>query len=303
MVQTVKNATELRAGIPLISDLKALQGQEVYAHHVEFNKRFLEIHRAAIERYGRQWGTDPFQLWSRRWEYPFAAERILAFAAEPGNQGKGLRILDAGSGVTYVPYLLCDEIPGAQVTCCDSNPKYDEIFAEVNRDHAARNGGKGSGVSFVKAMLQSLPFPDSSQDAVACISVLEHTDNYGEIINEFARVLRPGGLLVLTFDLSLDGKFNLSREKAADLIGKMGPKFESADGTDLVAMASTELAQINRVDEILSTGHVRRTEPQLLPWKHPFLKSMHDLLHGHGWTGGFRSKSIFCVSARAKAKT
>ena len=55
----------------------------------------LILDRAAIERYGRQWGTDPFQLWSRRWEYPFAAERILAFADRfapgmaPGSKSSG----------------------------------------------------------------------------------------------------------------------------------------------------------------------------------------------------------------------
>ena len=300
---------ELRAGIPLISDLKTLQGQEAYQQHVEFNRRFLASHRAAIERYGRQWGTDPFELWSRRWEYPFAAERILAFAAREGAAGgsTALRVLDAGSGVTYFPYFLCERLPGTRVICSDSNPKYHQIFAQVNQGVASGNGspehpGGEPSVTFVEAMLQSLPFQDASQDVVACISVLEHTDNYGEILNEFARVLRSGGLLVLTFDLSLDDKFNLSRAKAADLLARLGEKFESVGGADLGETASAELGRIEQTDAILSTDYVRRTEPKLLPWKHPLLKSVHDLMHGHGWTGGFRSKSVFCLEARAKAK-
>ena len=59
----------------------------------------------------------------------------------------------------------------------------------------------------MNGMLQKLDMPNESLDVICCISVLEHTDNYGEIVREFARVLKRGGLLVLTFDLSLDGKF------------------------------------------------------------------------------------------------
>jgi hypothetical protein len=51
---------------------------------------------------------------------------------------------------------------------------------------------------------------------------------------------------------------------------------------------------------ILTTDHIRETAPDLLPWKYPMLKAAHDLMTGHGWTGGFRSKSVYCLSARAK---
>ena len=288
---------EMRRGIPLISDLLALQGQEMYGRHVEFNRSFLKAHGPAIRRYGRQWGTDPFQLWSRRWEYPFAVQCILDFAA--GSPAVPPRILDAGSGVTYFPYFLSHLIAGAKVTCCDSNPKYAGIFAEINRDRSA--AGQGGNIEFVQAMLQSLPFAPASRDVIACISVLEHTTNYGEILAEFARVLCPGGLLVLTFDLSLDGKFELSRQKAADLITTLGRHFVCPDGTAPVGRFLKELDRIDETEAILSTDYIRNTQPGLLPWKYPLLKSLDDLLHGHGWTGGFRSKSIFCLEALAKA--
>ena len=198
---------QLRNGIPLISDLEALQQSDLYARHVQFNSGFLQQHAVAMAKYGKHWGLDPYKLWSRRWEYPFAAQRLIDFARQrpPGP----VKVLDAGSGVTYFPYYIIEQVPQAQFICCDYDPSYAQMFADINRDRGQPK------VSFLQAMLQKLPLDSASLDAVCCISVLEHTDNYGEIVNEFARVLKPGGLFVLTFDLSLDGKFTLPKPRAA----------------------------------------------------------------------------------------
>ena len=42
-----------------------------------------------------------------------------------------------------------------------------------------------------------LPFPDASFDAVVCVRVIHHFDDPSAAIAEMARVLRPGGVLVL----------------------------------------------------------------------------------------------------------
>ena len=49
-------------------------------------------------------------------------------------------------------------------------------------------------------------------------------------------------------------------------------------------------------------GH-RWTEPQLLPWSMPVrvYKAVMDLFQGKGWTGGFRSRTIFCVDVVKKS--
>ena len=191
------------------------------------------------------------------------------------------KILDAGSGVTFFPYYLCQNLPQAQVICCDNNLSYPPMFAAINArtDHAR--------VSFIEAKLQSLPLPDGDLDCVYCISVLEHTDHYGQILREFARVTKPGAKLILTFDLSLDGRFPLSRAAATKLLQTLAEYFQ-IDGVSV----DQELSRMDARDAtILSTDYVKRTDPQLLPWRYPMAKAVHDLIKGHGWTGGFRSKS------------
>jgi ubiquinone/menaquinone biosynthesis C-methylase UbiE len=281
---------QLRTGIPLLSELDAHLSSDEYRRHVEFNRSFQEKNEAAMSQYGKLWAKDTFRLWSRRWEYPFVTQRVIQFAEK---QGDGpLRVLDAGSGVTYFPYFLRAEVPRSEITCFDSNSTYHPMFAAVNQTMGEQK------VKFVEGWLQKLPFEDDSFDAVCCISVLEHTSNYGEILDEFARVLRRGGLLVITFDLSLDGKFELAKEHASELLGQLGRKFNPAAGIDL----QKELSRMDQPEKekILTTDHIRETQPDLLPWKHPTLKAVHDLVKGHGWTGGFRSKSVYCVEVTAK---
>jgi SAM-dependent methyltransferase len=277
---------QLRSGVPLISDLDQLKSDPYYSEITGYSRDFLAKHADALAGYGRLWGQDPFKLWSRRWEYPFAAQKTIEYGkSHPGP----LKIIDAGSGVTFFPYFVCDHLAEAQVICIDSNPSYPPMFEAINKATA------GSRVSFTNGMLQKLDMPDSAVDVICCISVLEHTDNYGEIVREFARVLKRGGLLVLTFDLSLDGKFELRKDVAQDLLARVSEFFDTS-GVPI----EQELDRMSNTGHILSTDHVKRTEPDLLPWRFPMAKAVHDLIKGHGWTGGFRSKSVFCLSALRK---
>jgi ubiquinone/menaquinone biosynthesis C-methylase UbiE len=280
----------LRTGIPTLDDVDALLASDVYRRHVDFNRAFLERNSAAMDRYSKLWAKDTFRLWSRRWEYPFVAQRIIEFAE---TQGDGpFRLLDAGSGVTYFPYFIRAELPRSEITCFDSNTSYHPMFASVNQTMGE------SQVKFEEGWLQKLPFADDSYDAICCISVLEHTSNYGEILDEFARVLRSGGLLVLTFDLSLDGRFELPRAVAADLLRELSRQFiPPADADLLHELGKMENPQQHR---LLTTDHVRETQPDLLPWKHPLLQAAHDLVTRRTWTAGFRSKSVYCLAVTAK---
>ena len=47
-------------------------------------------------------------------------------------------------------------------------------------------------------LLKGLPYPDASFDVVLLIEVIEHLENHRAAIDELARVLKPGGILILT---------------------------------------------------------------------------------------------------------
>lgn len=51
---------------------------------------------------------------------------------------------------------------------------------------------------FIKGHITSLPFFDRSFDVVLCARVLSHVDEIELALNETIRVMRPGGLLVIT---------------------------------------------------------------------------------------------------------
>jgi SAM-dependent methyltransferase len=55
----------------------------------------------------------------------------------------------------------------------------------------------------------TLPFDDGELDAIYCISVLEHIERPDDTVLEMARVLRPNGRLIVTFDLDMNGKHEI----------------------------------------------------------------------------------------------
>jgi len=72
---------------------------------------------------------------------------------------------------------------GFEVSCCDLYP---EIF-------------RLNGVSICQGDLNGeLPFADRAFDYVTCLEGLEHIENPQQAIREFARVLRPGGKVLVS---------------------------------------------------------------------------------------------------------
>jgi SAM-dependent methyltransferase len=51
---------------------------------------------------------------------------------------------------------------------------------------------------------QPLPLPEDAFDAIACCEGIEHIENPWLVLREFARVLRPGGVLVVTLPNTID---------------------------------------------------------------------------------------------------
>jgi len=58
---------------------------------------------------------------------------------------------------------------------------------------------KVAGVPFTRADMNApLPFADDGFDAVACIDGIEHLERPFDFVRECRRILRPGGVLLLS---------------------------------------------------------------------------------------------------------
>ena len=120
-------------------------------------------------------------------EYLFArmTERSLARTLP----GPGRRILDVASGVGQDALAL--QARGARVVAAEPSHRMIGLAAL----YAERNPGPQP--CWVRAWSDGLPFADHSFDAALCKGALDHFDQPERAIAEVARVVRPGGRVVL----------------------------------------------------------------------------------------------------------
>lgn len=246
---------------------------------------FLDRHRDVLTgSYARRWVSDPFHQWSRQWEYPFVAEHLQ----RAGRSESGSRVLDAGSGVTFFPYYLASISGSDRIDAIDSDNSFAEAFATLNSRQEVP-------VGFRPGDLRKLPVEDLAYDAIYCLSVLEHTREYERILREFRRVLKPDGLLIVSFDVSLDGNRNIPVHAARDLLHSIDSQFAPAaqEQPDLDAA----LANPDRV-----TTHVLgRENPALLPWRYPaLLHQLHSLFRGRGFPAWPPELTVYCGTWRRR---
>jgi len=138
------------------------------------------------QAFGRVATIPPMRL--LRW---FVARRALGMTASG-------EAVDVGCGPGHLAIDLARRARGLHVTGIDLS---DEVLTQ-GRDNAQR-AGVADRVSFHRGDAQQIPFPDASLDLVVTTLSLHHWSDPVAVLDEIARVLRPGGSF-LVFDLRRD---------------------------------------------------------------------------------------------------
>jgi ubiquinone/menaquinone biosynthesis C-methylase UbiE len=115
-------------------------------------------------------------------------------------RGDGLRLLDIGCGTGHQMASLRGR--GFEVAGVDGSSDMLE--------HARANNPEAE---IKHSDVDSIPFPDASFDFVLCIEVLRYLPDSTRCIQEMARVLKPGGVCLVTAAplLSLNGYWLVNR--------------------------------------------------------------------------------------------
>ena len=114
------------------------------------------------------------------------AHTLLRWLSEDGDL-RGLRVLDVAGGDGY--WAARARRRGARAVALD-----------ISEGKLRRGGTLSVAPGLVRGDALRLPFPDGSFDRVMSICAIEHFGDGGRALDEMARVLRPGGELVMSAD-------------------------------------------------------------------------------------------------------
>ena len=198
-----------RSGVAARSDFDDPTYKAIFAHLEDEQKAFL-----AKEQEFRSpdylWPRDALHAWSRVWEYPYVHFHLQRMMRTQGANAPAT-VIDLGSGVTFFPFSVARL--GYHVQCMDIDP-----ICQRDLERAAavipHQPGK---VGFSLIQDHRLPLGDRQADALFCISVLEHIPDFENTVQEVARILKPGGIFILTIDLDLCGFTDIGVKRYRDL--------------------------------------------------------------------------------------
>jgi SAM-dependent methyltransferase len=102
--------------------------------------------------------------------------------------GDALRILDAGCGEGHLIERMRKARPDAAFFGIDIT----DVALKKARQRCPF-------ATFRNVDIAATGFKPASFDVITCTEVIEHVPGYGRVLREFARLLKPGGTLIITF--------------------------------------------------------------------------------------------------------
>ena len=140
-----------------------------------------------MNAFASAFGLRTFTSWSKIWEYPW-----LWHAALGRMDWAGRQVVDLGSEISPMPWFLATL--GAKVTLIEVDsqwlPTWEKLRDQLQVD-----------VSWHVVDSEAIPIPSGSADVVTSFSVVEHQPDKRAAIDEVARVLAPGGMFAVSFDI------------------------------------------------------------------------------------------------------
>jgi ubiquinone/menaquinone biosynthesis C-methylase UbiE len=102
------------------------------------------------------------------------------------------RVLDVACGTGIFARSVASSVPGINVIGLDATPEMlDQAQTKINQEHLQNQ------VTLVQGDAASLPFPDHAFDLVTSRLAIHHFSHPPSIVREMARVVKPGGRVVV----------------------------------------------------------------------------------------------------------
>lgn len=206
-----------RCGLASLDDFDTPEWRDLFRELDLIQKDILAKDAVGREDAGT---IEALHMWSRAWEYPYVMHHLRAWMGEW--QGAVAPVAaEFGCGVTFFPFAVARE--GFRVICIDKDPECRGDILQL----ASRMDYGTVDLSFKLTDGSAVPLEDSSVQVLYTVSVLENLPAPHAIVAEFARVLAPSGLLVITVDLDTepDGRAGIGAAGHAQLLSHLSEHF------------------------------------------------------------------------------
>ena len=203
------------AFIPLLLLVMGIAYWEIWVcEGAHLGRRFvIWLYDIAAFRYERIKQFDPM------WEQQFLAGPVAKVLGTLPNA----LVLDVGAGTGRLAHSLF-QLPNIQARLICLEPSKSMLERGQSRTPS-------ESTRWIRGWAVPLPFPGECFDLVASLEILEFTPHPKQTIEELARVLRPGGWLLVTNRVGKEARWifgkTFTRERFPEILGGVG--FDNVD--------------------------------------------------------------------------
>jgi ubiquinone/menaquinone biosynthesis C-methylase UbiE len=173
---------------------------------------------------------------------------------------EGETVLDLGSGAGADVFISARRVgPSGKAIGLDMT---DEML-ELARANASEAGVEN--VEFLKGYLEDMPLPDASVDVVISNCVINLSGDKTQVLDEAARVLRPGGRFAVS-DVNADP--DMDEQTRSDMVAWTGcvagalTEEEFRTALDQAGFEQVEIRETHRVHEHAAAAIIRASKPR-----------------------------------------